>query len=179
MNPLEIINKYYDVSSPLYEILVVHDTAVAEKALEIARMHPEMNLDLNFVYEAAMLHDIGIFKTDAPEIFCFGSYPYICHGYLGSQLMQEENFPQHALVCERHTGTGIRKEEIIRLSFPIPQRDMIPISLEECLVCFADKFFSKKHPDKEKPIDKIIKGLSKYGEESVTRFQEWSQLFLG
>lgn len=46
MNPLDIIAKYYPVGSEAYRILVIHSRSVADKALAIARMHPEMNLDL-------------------------------------------------------------------------------------------------------------------------------------
>ena len=179
MDPLQIIQQYYEQGSPLYEILITHDTSVANKALEIALMHPELKLDTGFIYEAAMVHDIGIFMTQAPEICCVGLHPYICHGYLGSQLMKEEGYLRHALVCERHTGTGIRKEEIVQKNYPLPHRDMYPVSFEEQLICFADKFFSKKHLDQEKSIDKILKGLSKHGEEPVVRFNEWCKLFLG
>ena len=55
---------------------------------------------------------------------------------------------------------------------------MLPESLEEQLICFTDKFFSKTHPEKEKSIDKIIKNLSKHGEDSVKRFKNWCKLFL-
>ena len=72
MNPLDIIAKYYPVGSEAYRILVIHSRSVADKALAIARMHPEMNLDLTFVEEAAMLHDIGIFRCNAPDIDCHG-----------------------------------------------------------------------------------------------------------
>ena len=48
MNPLDIIAKYYPVGSEAYRILVIHSRSVADKALAIARMHPEMNLDLTF-----------------------------------------------------------------------------------------------------------------------------------
>lgn len=87
MNPLDIIAKYYPVGSEAYRILVIHSRSVADKALAIARMHPEMNLDLTFVEEAAMLHDIGIFRCNAPDIDCHGDAEYICHGYLGAELM--------------------------------------------------------------------------------------------
>ena len=91
-----------------------------------------------------MLHDIGIFLTDAPGIFCFGDKPYICHGYLGADLLREEGFPRHALVCERHTGAGISAESIIKQDLPIPHREMLPVSMEEQVICFADKFFQKR-----------------------------------
>lgn len=93
--------------------------------------------------EAAMLHDIGIFMTDADGICCFGSYSYICHGYLGADLMRKEGFPRHALVCERHTGAGISLQSIIDQQLPVPHRDMVPVSLEEQVICFADKFFQR------------------------------------
>lgn len=43
MNPLDIIAKYYPASSDVYRILVMHSRSVADKALVIAQMHPEMN----------------------------------------------------------------------------------------------------------------------------------------
>ncbi len=179
MNPIDIISKYYDVESEAYRILVFHSRNVTDKALHIAHQHPEMNLDVKFIGEAAMLHDIGVFMCNAPSIDCYGDAEYICHGYLGSELMNKEGYPKHALVCERHTGTGIPLEEIISRKLPLPHRDMLPVSMEEQLICFADKFYSKTKLGKEKPIDKIRKGLSKHGEMTVLRFEYWCKLFLG
>lgn len=179
MIPLDIIAKYYLIESDGYRILVDHSRRVADKALAIARLHPEMNLDMGFIEEAAMLHDIGIFKCNAPQIDCHGEAEYICHGYLGADLMREEGYPQHALVCERHTGTGISLKMIEERDLPLPHRDMQPVSLEEQLICFADKFYSKTKLDKEKSVDKVKQGLSKYGEETVKRFETWCKLFLG
>lgn len=107
MDPLAIIRKYYDPSSEAYRILVTHSRSVADKALAIGRLHPELNIDLQFVEGAAMLHDIGIFLCNAPDIECFGEHRYICHGYLGADLLRKEGLERHALVCERHTGAGI------------------------------------------------------------------------
>ncbi len=179
MNPLEIIAKYYPMESEAYRILVNHSKSVAEKALAIARMHPEMSLDLAFIEEAAMLHDIGIFRCDAPEIDCHGDAPYICHGYLGAELMRAEGYPRHARVCERHTGCGITLAMIEAQNLPLPHRDFTPETMEEQLICFADKFYSKTKLDKEKPIEKVRKSLVKYGEETVERFDNWCKLFLG
>lgn len=178
MNPLDIIAKYYNPDSEAYRILVKHSRSVADKALAIARMHPEMNLDLQFIEEAAMLHDIGVFKCDAAPIGCVGDAPYICHGYLGAELMRKEGYPRHAMVCERHTGTGLSLAMIEERNLPVPHRDMRPVTMEEQLICFADKFFSKTKLDKEKSIEKIKQGLSKYGEDTVKQFETWCKLFL-
>lgn len=178
MDAIAIINKYYPEENELKRILLTHSRSVADKALWIADRHPELNLDRTFLEEAALLHDIGVFMTDAAGIHCYGTYPYICHGYLGSELMQKEGYLRHALVCERHTGAGISLESIIGQNLPVPHRDMIPISLEEQVVCFADKFFSKTHLDREKSVEKALKSISKYGEEGICRFNEWCVRFL-
>ena len=159
-------------------ILLTHSRSVADKALEIADRHPELHLDRDFLYEGAMLHDIGIFLTKAEPIFCFGDKPYICHGYLGADLMRGEGHPRHALVCERHTGAGLSLEQIIAQGLPVPHRDMVPVSMEEQVICFADKFFSKTHLEREKTVEKARKSLEKYGEAGVKRFDGWCKSFL-
>ena len=178
MDPLKIIEKYYDTQSETYNILVRHSRNVTDKALSIARAYPEMNMDIKFIEEAAMLHDIGIFLCDAPEIGCYGTYKYICHGYLGAEILIKEGYPHHALVCERHTGTGISLEMIEKNNLPLPHRDLQPVSREEQLICFADKFFSKTKLFKEKKISKIQESLKKHGDDSVLRFNYWCKLFL-
>ena len=178
MNPIAIIDKYYPEENELKHILLDHSRSVSEKALEIAHRHPELQLDTPFLGEAAMLHDVGIFLTDASGIFCFGDKPYICHGYLGADLMRAEGYPRHALVCERHTGAGLSLEEIIRQQLPVPHREMVPVSLEEQVICFADKFFSKTKLGKEKTVEKARKSLERYGEEGLQRFDRWCELFL-
>lgn len=124
-----------------------------------------------------MLHDIGIFKCDAAGILCFGTEPYICHGRIGAELLRSEGFPRHARVCERHTGAGITKAQIIAQNLPLPQQDFLPETMEEKVICYADKFFSKTHLDREKTIEQAEKSLSKFGEEGVLRFREWEKCF--
>lgn len=124
-----------------------------------------------------MLHDIGIFKCYAAGIQCFGTEPYICHGRIGAELLRLEGFPRHARVCERHTGAGITKAQIIAQTLPLPQQDFLPETMEEKVICYADKFFSKTHIDREKTIEQAEKSLSKFGDEGVLRFREWEKCF--
>ena len=112
MDYQRIIDKYYPTENKLKNILMVHSRSVADFALAVIARHPELNIDASFVEEAAMLHDIGIFQCDASGIECFGSNPYILHGRIGAELLRKESLPQHARVCERHTGAGITKEQI-------------------------------------------------------------------
>ncbi|MCQ2256539.1 MAG: HDIG domain-containing protein [Bacteroidaceae bacterium] len=172
-----IIDKYYTEDNELKNILLVHSRAVADKALSICDRHPELNADRQFVEEAAMLHDLGIFRCDADGIQCFGTSPYICHGTIGAEILREEGFPLHARVCERHTGTGLTLKQIEEQELPVPHKDLVPESIEEIIVCYADKFFSKTKLDKEKSVEGAVKSLKKFGEEGVAKFMKWVEMF--
>lgn len=178
MDPIALIDTYYPEDNEQKRVLLVHSRLVAEKALWVAGRHPELGLDEEFLYEAGMLHDIGVFLTDAPGIFCFGDRPYICHGYLGAELVRKEGYPRHALVCERHTGAGLSLDEILAQDLPVPHRDMLPVSLEEQVVCFADKFYSKTRPEQEKTVEKARKSIAKFGGAGLERFDHWCEQFL-
>lgn len=171
-----IIDKYYGNYPELRNVLVTHSRQVADRALKIVDAHPEWTenglVDRQFVEEAAMLHDIGIIFCDAPKIYCRGTHKYIEHGYLGAELLRAENLPKHALVAERHTGTGITIEQVEREELPIPERDYCPQSLEEKIICYADKFYSKSHLGEEVSIEKIKYNIWKYGHEAFVRWNE-------
>ena len=189
MDYQQIIDKYYPDDNELRHILLVHSRGVADKALRIVDNHPELNLDRQFVEEAAMLHDIGICRCYAPGIQCFGTEPYICHGHEGAKMLRADGFPRHARVCERHTGAGlsvaeIRKQELPIAVPPCPEgidedtwEPFMPETLEERLICYADKFFSKTHPEQEKTFEQAERSLMKFGEEGVNRFRQWREIF--
>jgi uncharacterized protein len=50
--------------------------------------------------------------------------------------------------------------------------------MEEQVICFADKFFSKTKLAEEKSVEQARKSLLKFGEEGVERFDRWCQMFL-
>lgn len=177
MDYYALIDKYYGDNAELRDILVRHSTAVANKALAIADAHPELRLDRRFLLEAAMLHDIGIIRTDAPDIKCFGTEPYIRHGVIGAEMMRAEGYPRHARVCERHTGAGLSQKEIERQGLPLPHTDLLPETTEEQVVCYADKFFSKTRLDTEKTIAQAERSVAKHGEEGLRRFKEMEKRF--
>ena len=145
------------------QLLIKHSRQVAERALLICDKHPELSLDRQFLYEAAMLHDIGIRWCYAPGIGCYGEKPYIQHGQIGGDLLRVERMPRHARVAERHTGTGLPGFE--------------PETMEEQVICYADKFFSKSHPDIEKSPAQVCESLRRFGEDGPLRFQHWDKIF--
>ncbi len=179
IEPLRIIGDYYLPGSATYDMLARHGEQVAAKALAVAEHLSSTVVDKTFLQEAAMLHDIGIFLTATPALGCHGAHPYICHGTLGRELLEGRGLDRHALVCERHVGVGLSAEDIRRQQLPLPVRDMRPLSIEEEIICYADKFYSKN--DRQKPAVRttaeIVAMLRRYGEPPAQRFQAWVQRF--
>lgn len=177
MDPLTIIEKYFKKGTKAYDLYIAHVSLVTAKALTVAKRVPELKPDLQFIYEAGMLHDIGIALVHAPGLGCVGDAPYMAHGYLGRELLVKEGLPKHALVCERHTGVGLRIDETRKLG--LPERDMLPQTVEEEIICFADEFFTKD-PDcllEERSLSEIRDGLARYGGEKVKTFDSWCKKF--
>ena len=174
-----IIDYYYPVENELKNIYMVHAEKVTALALEMARRHPELEIDMLFVEEAAMLHDLGIFLTDAPRIFCCGSESYLCHGYLGAELLRSRGYERHARVCERHTGTGLTKELVAANGWNLPVKDFVPETIEEQLICFADKFYSKtKFLETPRTLEQVVESMRKISDESVKKIKQWAEMFM-
>ncbi|HEX9022903.1 MAG TPA: HD domain-containing protein [Geobacteraceae bacterium] len=174
MNAVALLGKYFP-GEDAFSIVLDHGRRVAAKALRVAENLESAKLDLGFLEEAALLHDIGVCGTNAPKFHCHGVEPYIRHGIIGRDILDGEGLPRHALVCERHIGVGLTADDVISQGLPLPLKEMAPLSLEEKIVCFADLFHSK-NPEKcgrEKTIAEIRKGLLKFGDNKVLIFNKW------
>lgn len=175
-----LVDYIYKDSPQAMAILVEHSQAVAEFAKKInAQRH--LGLDDECIEEAAMLHDIGIVKTFAPGIGCKGNEPYIRHGVLGADLLRELGYPEYvARVAERHTGAGITTEDIRLQNLPLPEdRILYPETELEKLVCYADKFFSKRpgRLSERKDAKNVRAEMEKHGPETLQRFVELDKRF--
>lgn len=206
MDYLALIHRYYPEDNALRRMLLHHSRQVCARALQIVERHPELGANRNLVEAGAMLHDIGIFLTDAPGIHCRGTAHYILHGSLGAQLLRNEAkqlkkekqqaeqlneeqlqaiqlqeelhfYEALARICERHTGTGLTRQTIIERGLPDPQQDLLPETIEEQIICYADKFYSKSHLERERTIPQTLQSLEKFGDEGVEKFRHWTELF--
>ena len=182
IDPLQIIYHFYPQDNSLRQLLILHSTQVAEKALSLAE-NSSVELDLNVVRTGAMLHDIGVGCCHAPSIYCEGAEPYIAHGSLGAAMLRQYgaehdlDLEVYALICERHTGSGITAAEVAAQALPIAVKDYLPLSNEEKLIALADKFFSKSGDQQEKPLAVVRKSMVRFGEASLRRFDELCKLF--
>lgn len=142
---------------------MIHSRQVADRCLAIVAKHKELPVDVQFMEEAAMLHDIGIYRCDAPSIHCHGTEPYLRHGPIGGEILRAEGLPRHARVAERHTGTGLPGYE--------------PETLEEQIICYADKFYSKSQLDRVLTVAETAQSLEKFGHDGVLKFLAWAERF--
>lgn len=171
------IDKYYESGSRLREILIHHSRQVADMALAI-NVDRRLGLDPEQVEAAAMLHDIGICRCDAPGIECRGTEPYIKHGVIGAAMLRAEGMPEWAArVAERHTGTGLTAEDIAEQGLPLPPGDYMPRTQLERLICYADKFYSKSGVMERKPLEAVRRSMLKHGPETLSRFDALHQEF--
>ncbi len=178
-NPVDILFKHYPQGSQLTHTLIRHSEQVRDKALAVAEKVAHLNPDPVFIAEAAMLHDIGIYQTASSALGCRGTAPYICHGVIGRQLLEKHGLTAHALVCERHVGVGISEQDIHAQGLPLPLRDMLPTTLEEIIICYADKFFSKSNGGTAHSLETVIADLKPFGPDKVERFMLWHRLLQG
>lgn len=171
MDYQQIIDQLYPAGSRLRDIFITHARQVTALALEIAG-RKRLPLDRELIEAAAMLHDIGIYLTDAPSIDCHGSEPYIRHGILGAGLLRARGVDEAiAAVAERHTGAGITVDDIDAQALPLPRRDYQPRTLLERLICYADKFYSKTRLEGAKSIEQVRASMERRGPATAARFE--------
>jgi len=109
--------------------VIEHCKRVSAFAVKIAKacLKRRRNVDVKLVEISALLHDIGRSKTHSVD-----------HAFEGGKIARGFNLPESvALIIERHAGGGIPKEEAKELGWPA--RDYLPKSVEEKIVCYADK----------------------------------------
>ena len=185
IDPDIVISHFYPEDTPLRRLLMRHSEQVRDKALAILAnpSRPPLVLDTQLVSAGALLHDVGILQCHAPSILCEGARPYIAHGVIGAEMLRDYgrshglDMEPFARICERHTGAGITAENVRIQALPLPERDYLPETPEEKLVCLADKFFSKSGDMQEKTFDRVRRSLEKFGPDMLERFDALCRLF--
>ncbi|MBD5220265.1 MAG: HDIG domain-containing protein [Bacteroidales bacterium] len=173
-----LIESIYPAGRKVSGILLSHSRSVAALALDIAR-RKQLPLDPADIEAAAMLHDIGIIRTNAPGIGCYGSRPYLMHGVIGADMLRTAGAPeQYARVAERHTGAGLTRTEIESFGLPLPaDRTYMPETLLEKLICYADCFYSKGGDGQRKTLERVERSMAKFGPDVLARFRALHELF--
>jgi uncharacterized protein len=127
--------------------VVGHCNSVSAFAVKIAKacLKEGLKVDVSFVEISALLHDIGRSKTHSVD-----------HALIGGEIARSLGLPKSVVsVIERHAGGGISKEEAKNLGWPA--RNYLPKTLEEKIVCYADKRLEGR---RIVPIDQTIQAYA-------------------
>jgi uncharacterized protein len=105
-----------------------HCEATQRKSLQIARLlSVKITVNLEQVGVGALLHDIGRARTHD-----------VSHGYVGGQILELYEYPPAIVkIVERHVLGGFTADEAVLVG--LPERNFVPESWEEKIVCVADK----------------------------------------
>ena len=130
-----------------------HSIKVAEKALEIADKITKAKVNKELIEIGALLHDIGRSKTHSFK-----------HAVIGGKILKQMGLPESLVkICERHILGGLDKEDAVDVG--LPEKDYIPQTLEEKIICLADKLTAGT---KEVTItQRFEKWFSKYGKTKI------------
>lgn len=174
MNRYFRLLKKYSLEDEYYKIVLKHGLAVLGKSIEIINKKELYDkVDFNLIISGALLHDIGAFEFmgnfDKKQI------DYLKHGIIGGKILRSEGLRKEALIAERHIGAGLSKKYIIKNNLPLPEKDFLPIALEEKIICYADKFHSKS--GKTDNLESIKKEMKGFGAEPLKRFLKLERMF--
>ena len=98
-------------------------------------------VDKQAVIAGALLHDIGRSRTQT-----------VMHGLQGAEILEKEGVDKTVVeIVRKHVGAGISPEEAKKLG--LPDFDYVPRTLEERIVCFADKMVDA---DKVRPFGEEV-----------------------
>lgn len=107
-------------------------------------------VDSRTVLAAALLHDIGRARIQT-----------VRHGLEGAQILEREGVEGKVVeIVRKHVGAGISAEEAKALG--LPDLDYVPRTLEERIVCFADKMVDA---DRVRPFEAEVQRFIRKGHD--------------
>jgi uncharacterized protein len=161
LKAVELLKKYAGDRNSLNKVLA-HSRKVQEIALRHAVEIP--GTDVDFIRSASLLHDIG-------RLVCSVS---LRHGIEGAEIVRSEGIDErYALVCERHLGSGINREDIREQRMDLPDKDYMPVSIEEKIITDADNLtFGSREGTMVEVLKRFQKELGKKGVERARRLHE-------
>jgi uncharacterized protein (TIGR00295 family) len=145
------------------EQVIRHCMVVRDVAVRIAE---KANADLKLVDASALLHDIGRSKTHG-----------IRHAFEGGKIAKKFGLQESIVkIIERHIGAGLPADEAKKLG--LPEKDYIPETLEEKIVCHADSLVdNNKKQNIEYEIERALtKGFDGYARRLVALHKELSDI---
>ena len=160
-NPSECLNLLKEIGCSDY--VIKHCIVVRDVAVKIAK---KANADVTIVEAGALPHDIGRSKTHD-----------INHAVEGGKIAKKLGLPEEIIrIIERHLGAGLPAEEAKKLG--LPEKDFIPETLEEKIVCHADSLVDhNKKQSIEYEVERALNdGNNEYARRLIILHKELSEI---
>ncbi len=149
---------------------IKHCFAVAEATARVGHiLAKKRSVDGSFLWSAALLHDIGRYRTHDP----------LLHGVEGYKLLSMLGHEKEAFVCASHILFGLNAAEAMQTG--LPNRDFIPRTMEEKLVPLVDYLIEYDQPT---TLDSRFLSLRKRNSgnmfflDRLDRAQQRAQIFM-
>lgn len=171
------LHRKYAPNDAVFTLVYDHCQIVSEIAQWcVNNLSAKEKVDVGLLTTAALLHDIGAYVLfdDMGRVTNKRLYPL--HAILGGKIIADEGIDERvAQIVETHLLLGLSEKEIAEKPWPLPARGYIPNSIEGELLCYADRFHSKKPTFNS--YEAFLVRLQEGMPEQVAKFEAWSKRF--
>lgn len=141
---VEALHRRYAPSEAVLDLVLTHGRVVADIADRCAGRLDEP-VDRALLRSACLLHDVGTYALYAPDGTLGNHAAYPLHALLGATLLREEGVDEQVVAAVRtHVLMGLSADDIEAAGMVMPRRDFRPEGLVAQLLCYADRFHSKR-----------------------------------
>ncbi len=141
---VEALHRRYSPSEAVLELVLTHGHVVADIALGCADRLDEP-VDRPLLRATCLLHDLGTYALYSPDGRLGNPAAYPLHALIGATLLREEGIDERVAAAVRtHVLMGLSADDIRESGFLLPQKDFRPEGLVAELLCYADRFHSKR-----------------------------------
>ena len=174
---IEELHRKYAPNNTVYELVYGHCQVVNEIAQWCAgNVANDQSVDTELLAAAALLHDIGTYILFDNQGKVANERLYPLHAILSAKIIADEGIDARvASLVETHILLGLSKQEIIDKPWPVPARDYLPTTIEGELLCYADRFHSKKPTFNA--YDTFLARLKENLPQQGAKFEQWSKKF--
>ncbi|MDX3070961.1 HD domain-containing protein [Streptomyces sp. MI02-7b] len=167
---IRALHEKYAPSAEAFDLVFTHCEIVWSIAEQLMPASGVGAVDEELVRAGCLLHDIGVYR-----LFDDGGgldhAKYVRHGLLGHELLAAEGFSEALCrFCSCHTGVGLTAADVLRQGLPLPPADYVPVTREERLVMYADKFHTKASPPRFLSFPAYAEQAGRFGEDKVAAF---------
>lgn len=170
------LHRRYAQNETVFELVYRHCVIVNEIALWCADNLADATIDRDILAAGCLLHDIGTYALFDKNGHIDNMRNYRQHAIFGAALATEEGFDDRiADMIQTHVQLGLSKQEIIDNQFALPRKDYQPTTIEGRLLCYADRFHSKRPAFNA--YEPLLARLQSDLPDQAHKLQAWSQEF--